>query len=81
MEKDNAMSANGKKPKYIVPSEFNFEEVRKLFKEPRVVEKSEIQKDIKWEKPNEEGLKEFLVKEKGFSEDKVEKGLKKLLKH
>lgn len=33
---------------------------------------------IKWNKPDEDNLKDFLVKEKGFAETKVETGLKKL---
>lgn len=72
--------ANGKKPKFIVPSEFNYEEVRELFRNPLITEIEEVQQSLKWNKPNEEGLREFLIKEKGFSEEKVEKGLKRLLK-
>ena len=41
IERENAM-ANGKKPKFIVPTEFNFEEVRELFKTPRVAEIDEV---------------------------------------
>jgi len=33
---------------------------------------------IKWTKPDEEALKAFLVNEKGFTEQKVDSGLKKL---
>ena len=33
---------------------------------------------LKWNKPDEEGLKAFLVGEKGFTEQKVDSGLKKL---
>jgi flap endonuclease-1 len=33
---------------------------------------------LKWNKPDEESLKEFLVVKKGFNDLKVENGLKKL---
>jgi flap endonuclease-1 len=33
---------------------------------------------IKFSKPDEDGLKAFLINEKGFTEQKVESGLKKL---
>lgn len=33
---------------------------------------------MKWTKPDEEALKEFLVNQKGFQDVKVENGLKKL---
>jgi flap endonuclease-1 len=55
--------------------------VRELFKKPSVTSIDEVIPELKWEKPNEEALKEFLVKEKGFNEEKVEKGLKKILKN
>ena len=35
---------------------------------------------LKWTKPNDEEIKDFLVKEKQFSEEKVDNGLKKLNK-
>ena len=41
IERENACS-NGKKPKYIVPSEFNFEEVRDLFKKPSILDIEDV---------------------------------------
>lgn len=79
LERENAYS-NGKKPKYIFPSEFNYEEVRKLFKNPEVTKVDDIG-EFKWNKPDEEGIKDFLIREKGFNEEKVDTALKKLLKH
>ncbi len=42
------------KSKYNVPENFNYEEARRLFREPEVTPAEEI--DLKWEKPDEEGL-------------------------
>ena len=68
-----------KKVKYIVPSDFRYVESRALFNAPDVIEdKAELEKQIKWMKPDEDGLKEFLVGSKGFTEQKVDTGLKKL---
>lgn len=56
-----------------------FKESRELFKNPNVeTDKAKIEALIKWNKPEEEALKDFLVQQKGFSEVKVESGLKKL---
>jgi hypothetical protein len=58
-----------KKKKYHIPETFYFKEARALFKEPDVdrdIEK--IKALIKWDKPEEEQLKDFLVNHKGFSE-------------
>jgi hypothetical protein len=55
-------SSKGKNSRYVIPEDFNnFDEVRKLFKEPSVHEYSAIEHLLKWVKPNEVGIKEFLV--------------------
>ena len=52
---------------------------RELFKSPDVItDKSTLESLIKWNKPDEEALKAFLVNEKGFTEAKVDSGLKNL---
>ena len=38
------------------------------------------QVELKWEKPDEAGLIKFMVEEKGFSEERIRNGTKKLLK-
>lgn len=51
-----------KKKKYHIPETFYFKEARELFKSPEVdrdIEK--IQGLIKWNKPEEDTLKEFLI--------------------
>jgi flap endonuclease-1 len=68
-----------KRQKFIIPDAFLFEESRELFKKPDVIrDKAEVEKLMKWEKPDEEELKDFLINKKGFAENKVLSGLKKL---
>ncbi|XP_013773999.1 flap endonuclease 1-like [Limulus polyphemus] len=64
--------------KYTTPSDWMFNEARKLFKEPEVAD-SEIP-ELKWNEPDEEGLVKFLCADKGFSEERVRNGVKKLIK-
>ena len=50
--------------------------MRNLFKTPNVLTEVEL----KWEKKiDEAALKAFLVDEKGFSEQRVESGIKKIM--
>ncbi len=66
-----------KKKKYLCPEEnFDYDEARKLFKEPMVTEPDNI--ELKWNPPNFEGLKQFLCKEKGFSEGRIESAIKRI---
>jgi len=62
--------------KYKVPDNFLFDECRKLFKNPDVNEVNE--QSIKWKECNEENVLKFLVEEKGFNEERVKGGLKRL---
>ena len=56
-----------------------FKEARELFVKPNVNRDiEELQEIIQWDKPDETSLKLFLVEKKGFSDVKVESGLKKL---
>jgi len=64
--------------KYPPPEDWLFTEARRLFKEPEVTPASEI--ELKWEKPNEEALIAYMCGEKGFSEDRIRSGCKKLEK-
>ena len=66
------------KKKYTVPEGWNYEGARQLFKEPEVTPADQI--EIKWEKPDEEGLVKYMCEEKGFAEDRIRNGAKKLLK-
>lgn len=64
--------------KYPVPENFNYQRARELFKTPDVLDPATI--ELKWKDPDEEGLVEFLVKDKGFNEERVRSGIAKLKK-
>ncbi|XP_066946347.1 flap endonuclease 1 [Macrobrachium rosenbergii] len=66
------------KKKYPPPQEWPFEEARRLFVEPEVKDPKEI--ELKWTEPDEEGLVKYMCEEKGFSEERVRNGAKKLTK-
>jgi len=68
------------KDKYTVPDSFDYSQVRQLFKKPDVIDSASLVDSVKWNDPDEEGLVEFLVKEKGFSEERVRNGCAKLKK-
>tara|TARA_B110000285_G_C15045217_1_gene573935 strand:- start:103 stop:903 length:801 start_codon:yes stop_codon:yes gene_type:complete len=70
-----------KKKKYTIPESFLYEESRELFKNPDVIsDKAALEGMIKFEKPAEEELKEWLINSKGFTETKVTNGLERLRK-
>lgn len=51
-----------KAKKYRIPENFFFKEARELFKQPNVEkDKEKLTSSIKWLKPDEEGLKDFLI--------------------
>jgi len=68
------------KEKYEIPKEFEdqYENARKLFKNPLVTPYNEV--SIKFNDPDEKGLIEFLVKEKGFDEKKINNALERVKK-
>lgn len=64
--------------KHSAPEGWMYSEARRLFKTPEVTPASEI--ELKWEKPDEEGLIKYMCEGKGFQEDRIRNGCKKLLK-
>jgi len=64
--------------KYGVPDEWTYEQARELFKEPDVLKGDAV--DLKWTEPDEEGLVTYMATEKGFAEDRIRNGAKKLAK-
>ena len=66
------------KKKYGIPENWMYSEARRLFKEPEVSPAEDF--ELKWEKPNEEGLVKYMCEEKGFAEDRIRNGAKKLVK-
>ncbi|ORY60786.1 PIN domain-like protein [Pseudomassariella vexata] len=57
--------------KYVVPDDWPYADARELFFNPDVRKADDPLCDFKWEKPDIEGLVQYLVTEKGFSEDRV----------
>ncbi|CEP60940.1 multifunctional nuclease RAD27 LALA0_S02e03136g [Lachancea lanzarotensis] len=64
--------------KWKVPENWPFREARELFLNPDVVKGSDV--DLKWVEPQEEALIEFMCKEKGFNEERIRSGIKRLQK-
>jgi len=69
---------NSEGKKYTVPENWRFKEARELFMEPEVTPASKL--DLKWKEPDEEALVKFMVEEKGFAEDRIRNGAKKIMK-
>jgi flap endonuclease-1 len=63
VEKENEK----RKKKLQVPENFNYIGSRGFFKDPEVTKKENME-ELKWQAPDEEGLKTFLTENKGFSE-------------
>lgn len=74
IEKDNEK----RKKKFKVPDDFLYKESRSFFKNPAVMEGKEI--ELKWDAPQEDELKEFLMVEKGFSETTCDNAINKFKK-
>ncbi|KIP03856.1 hypothetical protein PHLGIDRAFT_129893 [Phlebiopsis gigantea 11061_1 CR5-6] len=70
----------GKKKKggIAVPEYWPWEEAKKIFQKPDVTPADEV--EVEWKSPDIDGLVDFLVKDKGFNEDRVRKGAEKLTK-
>lgn len=64
--------------KYKVPENYNYLEARELFKNPEIKDCKEYDTQIK--EPDIDGIINFMVKEKGFSIERIQKGLDKLKK-
>ncbi|SPO07605.1 probable DNA repair endonuclease rad2 [Cephalotrichum gorgonifer] len=69
------------KERYKIPDDWPYQDARELFFHPDVRPADDPQCDFKWTGPDIEGLVTFLVTEKGFSEDRVRAGAKRLEKN
>jgi len=67
-----------KKAGISIPEDWPWEEAQKLFLNPDVTPADQV--ELNWEPPDVDGLVDFLVKDKGFNEDRVRKGAEKLAK-
>lgn len=81
IEKVLEFMKNDPKKKFVVPEEWPYQDARDLFTDPDVRAADHPDCDFKWDAPNIEGLIEFLVKDKGFNEDRVRNGAARLSKH
>lgn len=70
-----------KTEKFTIPEDWPFQDARMLFLEPDVRPADHEDCDFKWEAPDVEGLVQFLVNEKGFSEDRVRSASDRLRKN
>ncbi|KAI0356405.1 PIN domain-like protein [Trametes cingulata] len=78
-EKEEAAEEGKKKKGGIqIPEEWPWEEAKAIFEKPDVTPADQL--DLEWKSPDIEGLVDFLVKEKGFNEERVRKGGEKLAK-
>lgn len=66
------------KKKYTVPDGFHYQKARELFLKPDITDLQKENCKIEWKLPDEQKTLQFLVTEKGFSEDRVKSGLKRL---
>lgn len=64
--------------KHPIPDSWPYEAARSLFLKPEVTDPDSI--DMKWSDPDVEGLVQYMVNEKGFSEERIRNGAKKLEK-
>ncbi|TFK68030.1 flap endonuclease 1 [Pluteus cervinus] len=62
-----------------IPEDWPWERAKELFAKPDVTSADEI--ELEWKNPDVDGLVEFLVKEKGFNEERVRAGAAKLQKY
>jgi flap endonuclease-1 len=69
------------KKKYIIPEDWPYKLARELFFDPDVRDANDPACEFKWESPDVEGLVDFLVKEKGFNEDRVRNAAARLQKN
>ncbi|KPI86793.1 putative flap endonuclease-1 (FEN-1) [Leptomonas seymouri] len=62
--------------KHTIPTDFHYREARTFFQNPEVIPAEDV--DIQFTEPDEEGLMQFLAKEKLFNPDRVLKGVARL---
>ncbi|KAI0647962.1 PIN domain-like protein [Trametes meyenii] len=78
-EKEEAAEEGKKKKGGVqIPEEWPWEQAKAFFVKPDVTPADQL--DLEWKSPDIEGLVDFLVKDKGFNEDRVRKSAEKLAK-
>ncbi|CAK7210253.1 Elongation of fatty acids protein 2 [Sporothrix bragantina] len=81
LEKVVEFMKTDEKKKFVIPDDWPYEDARELFFKPDVRTADDPLCDFKWERPDVPGLVQFLVNEKGFSEDRVRSGAARLEKN
>ncbi|KAH9851827.1 PIN domain-like protein [Lenzites betulinus] len=78
-EKEEA-AEDGKKKKggVQIPENWPWEQAKAIFEKPDVTPADEL--ELEWKSPDVDGLVDFLVKDKGFNEERIRKGAEKLAK-
>jgi len=66
--------------KYPLPEPFPFEEARALFVQPDVLDVKAPEAEFRWKDCDAEGLKQYLIEEKQFGEERVNKAIERLQK-
>ncbi|KAI9827095.1 MAG: Elongation of fatty acids protein 2 [Phylliscum demangeonii] len=69
------------KQRYVLPADWPYDDARDLFLHPDVRPADHADCDFRWLPPDVDGLVQFLVAEKGFSEDRVRNAAGRLQKH
>ncbi|KAI8083318.1 PIN domain-like protein, partial [Gilbertella persicaria] len=76
---DEAIKHLSPKLKENIPEDWNYNEARELFVNPEVTPGSKI--ELTWTGPDVEAVVDFMVRKKGFAEDRIRKGCEKLTKN
>lgn len=66
------------KLKFTIPEDFMFAEARKLFQKPDVTPGKDVK--LEWKDPDRESFLKYMVDEKGFNRERMERGLDRLKK-
>ncbi|KAI0464147.1 Elongation of fatty acids protein 2 [Komagataella kurtzmanii] len=69
---------NNPKSKQKIPENWPYNEARELFLHPEVIRASEC--ELEWKEPDEEALVDYMVRQHGFSEQRIRDGASKLRK-
>lgn len=64
--------------KYTIPENWLYKQARDLFINPEITDAKEI--NLEWKDPDEEGIIQYMCNEKGFAEDRMRNGIKKIIK-
>ncbi|EPE36001.1 PIN [Glarea lozoyensis ATCC 20868] len=77
---ENFVEYAQKTGKFAIPEDWPYKDARELFFNPDVRPADHEDCEFKWDAPDVDGLVQFLVTEKGFSEDRVRAGAARLQK-